>query len=379
MTIRQRSIQTIYNTEDESTQTAWGGESIDENEGLLWFYNRNETHAVESVYPYVDTDYGNDSRANGLYNTARLWELTDGTGSYKNALWDDYLDYDRENDHELIFLKDDDDLATARYACLMRNRDDNGDGIIEASEIRWYLASLQQLTALYIGDQGLSSEAKLYDQFNGYGKDEVDEYGSQLWRRHIISSTRWGNGSTSNYPAMLWAEEGLSTSAYKQYANTKPGRYTVRCVRNLGMDPASEQEAIQALNDADRTPEVSIRFQTVEENHSATSVYRFDLSRINKKSIPLLHVPRTGTRRRICGIRTGIQQVRDRAAGKLLGELWQSEVHDRAWRESMPRGLSGAEYPRSESDGELHYFGCQSTLVARLRLCKHLLFVRNSW
>ena len=50
--------------------------------------------------------------------------------------------------------------------------------------------------------------------------------------------------------AMLWAEEGLSTSAYKQYANTKPGRYTVRCVRNLGMDPASEQEAIQALNDA---------------------------------------------------------------------------------------------------------------------------------
>ena len=285
VTIRQRSIQTIYNTEDESTQTAWGGESIDENEGLLWFYNRNETHAVESVYLYVDTDYGNDSRANGLYNTARLWELTDGTGSYKNALWDDYLDYDRENDHELIFLKDDDDLATARYACLMRNRDDNGDGIIEASEIRWYLASLQQLTALYIGDQGLSSEAKLYDQFNGYGKDEVDEYGSQLWRRHIISSTRWGSGSTSNYPAMLWAEEGLSTSAYKQYANTKPGRYTVRCVRNLGMDPASEQEAIQALNDADRTPEVSIRFQTVEENQSNASVYRFDLSRINKKSI----------------------------------------------------------------------------------------------
>lgn len=290
VTIRQHSIQSIYDTTNQSLLTAWGGEAIDETDGHLWFYNRTETHREENVYPYVNIHYGNDSHSNGLYNTARLWELTDGKGGFTRKQWNDYLDYDRENDDPQLFLRDDDELATARYACLMRNRDEDGDGVIEAAEIKWYLASIQQLTALYIGDQGLSNDAKLYDRYNGYGKNEMDEHGSFYWRRHIISSSRWEG---SNYPTMLWVEEGLSTSGYKQYATkwednvlvtNKPGRYTIRCVRNLGMDPAGETEAVAALNDIDHMPEYSIVFSTVEENHSTSSVYTFDLSRINKKS-----------------------------------------------------------------------------------------------
>lgn len=284
VTIRQHSIQSIFDTTNEELSTAWGGETIDETEGHLWFYNRTERHGTES---YNRMDFGNTSRSNGLYNTARLWELTDGNGNFSYKQWNDYLDYDRENDHEQLFLKDDDNIATARYTCLMRNRDEDGDGVIEASEIKWYLASIQQLTALYVGDQGLSNDAKLYDRYNGYGKNDTDENGSIYWRRHIISSTRWGGSALANYPTMLWAEEGLSTSAYQQYStgnNAKPGRYTVRCVRNLGMDPASESEAVAAMNDVNHTPEYSIRFQTVEENNNSTSVYKFDMSRVNKKS-----------------------------------------------------------------------------------------------
>ena len=170
----------------------------------------------------------------------------------------------------------------------MRNRDNNGDGVINANEIKWYLASLQQLTAMYIGDQGLTIDAQLYDRDNGYGKYETNEYGSQLWRRHVISSTRWGGPSLANYPTMLWAEEGLSTSAYQQYSSpsdgNKPGRYTVRCVRNLGMDPASEAAAIADLNNADKIPDRSIIFNAIQENHSTASIYEFDVSRINKQS-----------------------------------------------------------------------------------------------
>lgn len=284
VTIRQHSIQSIFDTTNESLSTAWGGEAIDETEGHLWFYNRTERHGTES---YNRMNFGNTSRSNGLYNTARLWELTDGNGNFSYKQWNEYLDYDRENDHEQLFLKDEDDIATARYTCLMRNRDEDGDGVIEASEIKWYLASIQQLTALYVGDQGLSNDAKLYDRYNGYGKYDTDENGSNYWRRHIISSTRWGGSALANYPTMLWAEEGLSTSAYQQYStgdNAKPGRYTVRCVRNLGMDPASETEAVAALNDVDHMPEYSILFQTVKENNNSTSVYKFDMSRVNKKS-----------------------------------------------------------------------------------------------
>ncbi len=284
VTIRQRSIQSIYDTTNEELNTAWGMETTDETEGKLWFYNRTERHGTTS---YNNEYIGNDSHANGLYNTARLWNIVENNGFvYKQ--WDDYLDFNRENDHELLFLKDNDELATARYTCLMRNRDNNGDGVINANEIKWYLASLQQLTAMYIGDQGLTIDAQLYDRDNGYGKYETNEYGSQLWRRHVISSTRWGGPSLANYPTMLWAEEGLSTSAYQQYSSpsdgNKPGRYTVRCVRNLGMDPASEAAAIADLNNADKIPDRSIIFNAIQENHSTASIYEFDVSRINKQS-----------------------------------------------------------------------------------------------
>ena len=87
---------------------------------------------------------------------------------------------------------------------------------------------------------------------------------------------------------MLWTEEGLSTSAYQQYSSAssgnKPGGYSVRCVRNLGMDPVDETSAVAALNDVDNMPEYSIVFETVMSDNTANSVYRFDVSRINKMS-----------------------------------------------------------------------------------------------
>lgn len=286
VTIRQRSIQAVYDIARADLNTAWGCEVIDESEGHLWFYNRNETFGTA---PYR-TDYGNDSRSNGLYNTARLWELVDSRGNYVQKRWDDYLDYDRENDDNLIFLKDDDELATARYTCMMRNRDNNGNGEIDPSEVRWYIASIQQLTALYIGDGGIDEDAKLYDRYNNYGVNETDANGAVMWRSHVISSTRWGkDGNYSTYPTMLWVEEGLSTSAYQQYT-TKPGRYAVRCVRNLGMDPATEQEAVANLNDADKMPDHSVIFETVSETNDVNSVYRFDLRRVNERSLRSIDV-----------------------------------------------------------------------------------------
>lgn len=289
VTIRQRSIQSIFDVDNDNLHTAWGCESIDETDGHLWFYNRNEYHGASPNIP----NFGNSSRSNGLYNTARMWELTDGNGNFAYKSWDDYLDYDRENDYNIIFLKDFDDLATARYTCMMRNRDNNGDGVIDASEIRWYMASIQQLTALYIGDQGISGDAQLYDRYGNYSADEKDAFGGYLWRQHVISSTRWGGTSQSevvpnNYPTMLWAEEGLSTSAYQQYSTSstgdKPGQYSVRCVRNLGIDPADEAEAVAALNDIDHLPEYSIVFEQVVSDNTSNSVYRFDVSKINRMS-----------------------------------------------------------------------------------------------
>ncbi len=295
VTIRQRSIQSIFDP-DAPITSAWGTETVDETSDKFWFYDDRETTGSPSLY-MGSTDYGNDSESNGLYNSARLWELSDGKSFTTGKRWDDFLDFDKENDNELWFFKDDADahtLRTARYACMMRNRDNNGDGIIDASELRWYMASIRQLMNLYIGQSGISGDAILYPQSRGalYKTlgDVADADGFYPWRSHIISSTKHGN---TVHPSILWAEEGLSTSSYKE-AELKnwnqSGRFSVRCVRNLGNDPQSETEA-QA-----RVASPEMHFQPVlsvtgpgigsnTETVTTTSVYRFDLSNMNRKSI----------------------------------------------------------------------------------------------
>lgn len=288
VTIRQRSIQSTYDITNPSLKTAWGCETTDETNGALWFYNRKETKGDTTPRP----DWGNDSYANGLYNTARIWNLTNRANGFTSHRWDEYLDYDRENDYQdaddntVLFLRDRDDLATARYTCLMRNRDNNGNGLIEAEEIRWYIASIQQLSALYTGDQGILYDAQLYDQNHSYGKDQVNKYGLSMWRSHIISSTQFtGDATRPYYPTILWAEEGVSTSAYQQWPG-KSGRYSVRCVRNLGMDPTDEQDAIRKINDPENLPERSVIFSEITPNDKTeNAVYRFEMEKINKKSL----------------------------------------------------------------------------------------------
>lgn len=295
VTIRQRSIQSIFDP-DAPITSAWGVETEDEVGDKLWFYDDRETTGSPSSY-MGSTDYGNDSESNGLYNSARLWELSDGKSFTTGKRWDEFLDFDKENDNELWFFKDDADahtLRTARYACMMRNRDNNGDGIIDASELRWYMASIRQLMNLYIGQAGISGDAILYPQSRGelYKTlgDKADSDGFYPWRSHIISSTKYRSDIR---PTILWAEEGLSTSPYKEAEIGKwnqAGRFSVRCVRNLGNDPQSETEAQTrvASSELHFQPVVSVTGPGIGDNTetvTTTSVYRFDLSNINRKSI----------------------------------------------------------------------------------------------
>lgn len=294
VTIRQRTIQTIYNPDNPDLMTAWGTETVDETDGLLFFFSRRENFAgsppAEALWNMPSTT----SQYDGLYNSVRMWGLM-SDNTWKTCYWSDFLTYERENDHPLCFLRNDDYIATARYSCLMRNRDNNGNGVIDADEIRWYLASRRQLAELYVGDQGISSEAQLYprsrgnessdsvnlitvvyDDADGTVKAQIDNGSYFPWRSHVISSTWNGSGSSAR-PIVMWAEEGVSTSdygiRYKKYAP-----YSVRCVRNLGIDPASAAEAEAALRTEDAID------QAIKMTEPEAGVYRFDLSRLNPKS-----------------------------------------------------------------------------------------------
>lgn len=228
VTIQQRSIQCIYNTDPSYTvlQTAWGVENQDEYDSRwdkYWSVTSGENR-------------GNDKRLNGLYNSCKEWELSPaGTSNAftTGVQWSKYMDYEVENDTPQLQS----DYQYMRYACMTRNRDNNGDGKIDRNEVRWYLASINQLLGLYVGGTILNSNTRLYN------KSPEDRQSDERikWQQHVVSSTAFN--SESNNPTMLWAEEGTSTSHF--YHNWAPDIQGtgIRCVRNLGYIDGKDDES----------------------------------------------------------------------------------------------------------------------------------------
>lgn len=285
LTIRQQSIQTPYNISLERTDLneAWGCETKDETNNMAWFYHPDERmgNLKDSQKPAYTPD--NTSLTDGLYNTACLINLVRGTGNTKSlneALrWDTYIDFSGTD----IKLKE--EYASGLYSTLLRNRDIDGDGIIDPEELRWYIASLEQLCGLFIGDQGLSTDAQLYPIAAGREPNTPVSggvfNGVFPWRLHVVSSTAWKR-TAGNLPTIVWAEEGASTGEYQVHWD-KPGYSPVRCVRNLGMQPATASNIMIAGENYPDDLLVNVEKPTGTINKN--SVYRFDMRNMNKESL----------------------------------------------------------------------------------------------
>ena len=225
ITIRQKSIQCIYNTDPGYTelQTAWGVEHVDEYERdaygnpLNWPYSNGNT-----------TSGYNRLLFNGRYNTYKECNLDFGTNDADpQRKWNQYMDFEVSNSTPLL----NDDHQQLRYACLTRNRDNNGDGKIDRDEFRWYMAANKQIEGIFFGAGLLTPSTRLYNRT----AEEKASDDQSVWRQHVVSSTK----HSENSPTVYWAEEGISTSSISQEARWLPGydkNWSVRCVRNLGMD-----------------------------------------------------------------------------------------------------------------------------------------------
>ncbi len=283
ITLRQRSIQTPYNIDNGLLMTAWGCESEDEfSNSQLYFYNSTETMTTTDNGSYNLGQIGDASDVNGLYNSLYVWGITPGV-----TRWDTFADYNRENNYSTTingnnittyFLKD--SSVTLRYATLMRNRDNNGNGVIDTDELKWYIASINQLYDLYIGQLGLNTEAALYTQEMSTMPNEAftsgPYRGAYKWRNHVICST-WKGGSGSNAQIqVVWAEEGISIGGYfDRYEKYAP--MSSRSVRNLGLkNPAYYEEGTEGVG----YPEPLVK---VSENGKGG--YIFDMTNVNEKSL----------------------------------------------------------------------------------------------
>ena len=246
--IRQSSIQTMYNIMDEENFTAWGTEMIQEETPVAFEKNTND----------VSNPTYNDSN-NGRANTLRMW-----LGGSTTKRWSDYVTTSTWT------LKS--DYEAAKYKCLRMNRDNDGDGTIDENEVQWYLAAINQLTDLWIGEWSFDQRARLYRKTTWTEGQE----------QYFASSTVHEKYLGYDNPIILWSSEGSSTGKLSQnYSSSISTPVYYRCVRNLGIprtaagtvkpDDMATYDAMTRRISLARIDQQSIRgyFQTAElpEHH----------------------------------------------------------------------------------------------------------------
>lgn len=208
LTFRQKSLRTIY---DVNNPDLTNSNTINGRQGLWGLESIMETGRLETGGSAIANG---DSRSNGRRNTLHCMLGTDYNNN-ESLHWSDVLN---TSDHYAM----NSGYKNALYACLMRNRDLNGDNIVQANEIRWYLASVNQLVDIYIGEYALDREAWLYPE------NPADRDNKTYW--HYTTST-YNNGN----PEVLWSEEGASLGSYGASQSNNGPLYAYRCVRNLGI------------------------------------------------------------------------------------------------------------------------------------------------
>lgn len=208
--ITQKSIQTYYSTTSlNSDKIALGMEHVDETgvpskwyEDYNWVYSgSNYTRNI-----IIGDNYGSNQK-NGYENTYTQWN---------NAKLSTYGDVTIPSKNT---FKMNDDLSSAIYECMTRNRDENHDGYIKGEEIKWYLPATDQLVGMFLGAESLSSPL-----FGDGISNPGTSYGKPNGTYHYITSDK----------KRIWAEEGATFGpAVVDYA-TAPKN--LRCVRTLGVN-----------------------------------------------------------------------------------------------------------------------------------------------
>ena len=239
--IIQQSIQTFYNIYSPDLHSIWGTEHLDEMEYRTrigkdgnqiqwpWWPSVAEVNFTRSITGTIKNG------ENGRINTAVIWGLNTGA----QLPWDQFLEYNvTDNTPELKYdrANHDQDFAFMAYSCLTRNRDNNFNGVIDPEEVRWYIASIDQLVGMWVGNESLTPSARLY-----HPMDAANTSDGTQWRSWVISST----GDHVENPNIIRAEEGCTKSDYNffNWADNNGVPFTedernkvssIRCVRNIG-------------------------------------------------------------------------------------------------------------------------------------------------
>lgn len=136
---------------------------------------------------------------------------------------------------------DDPQYIYALHACMNRNKDENGNGVIDNAELKWYVPASGKYLRMILGRNALKTPLMNYEQAtlpDGCGSDANTLY-------HFVSSDS----------KIIWVDEGASSSRF--YGNDggwAHAPWQVRCIRNFGTnlnELKDGERVLPAYNDKD--------------------------------------------------------------------------------------------------------------------------------
>lgn len=308
--IEQRSIQTFYNNFSGSgliAKTAFGVEHTNETEGLnlrstssswgskglsnvngryntsLWINSRNtkswSNFITAGTELRITTQYGlKVSPQNGpaIQSLETGWNPALGKSSgygytrvpqlvrFSGTIWR----YAYDPQYSTSSTVPNTQYIEAVNACMNRNRDENGNGVIDNEEVKWYVPASGKYMRAILGRNSLENPIMPYKKVTSLPSSN---------NRH---NSRYLIYCSDN--KVLWAMEGLSMSDFvtgKDYTESSDYNnvpWQVRCIRNLGTD----------LTDISDVEKVDRAYQsTVYTSLSDGAAGRFTMTYYDPKSV----------------------------------------------------------------------------------------------
>ena len=248
--IAQRSIKTTYNL--DPTVNAFGIETWNET-GRLSFATNNLTYNQKNDYGVTLSD------GDGWANTRALWldsSIITGSGwtkgNWVSANTFGYTAAVSDNLKEShVYAGASVDNLNAFNACLTRNRDEDGDGKIDEDEIKWYLPALEQYTSMWLADDYLTEDTRLFDPATqSYTGNDIMFYTSSQFNKRLY-----------------YAAEGASYGKVED-ADWASDEQSVRCVRSLketkaASTPTSENDEANRIITVSYASDKTLRMQTM--------------------------------------------------------------------------------------------------------------------